>query len=255
LFYGNVIGKKALFLGEIGLTGPYGEFEGTNYKEFEVNMLQWCEDFNVSYAVWIYETGNSNFRLFNTSVFPYTLNDAGIALVTALGGDLNYTLEISGTTPESASTHISSTLNYEFTADGNDTVSETQVALFYSNYTQVGTNQTSLTGTFNALVNESYIIACSLVGVNGAIGYLEVPFTVAIPPEPTPSPSSSVPPVVYPSVSPSETPFIVPSDDVTPSSSVPVGSVDWFSENMVVVGVVVAVAAFIGVTLLFARKH
>jgi hypothetical protein len=47
----------------------------------------------------------------------------------------------------------------------------------------------------------------------------------------------------------------VPTDDVLPSSSPPVGSVDWFAENVVVVGVVVAVAAFVGVTLLLARKH
>ncbi|MFA5365943.1 MAG: cellulase family glycosylhydrolase [Candidatus Bathyarchaeia archaeon] len=78
-------------------------------------------------------------------------------------------------------------------------------------------------------------------------------------PEPTPtsspSPSSSVPAVV-PSVLPSETPFVVPSDDgVTPSSSVPVFVVDWFSANFVVVGVVVAVAVFVVVTLLLAKKH
>jgi hypothetical protein len=74
-------------------------------------------------------------------------------------------------------------------------------------------------------------------------------------PESSPSPSSSVSPVVYPSVGPSETSFVVPSDDVTPSSSTPVGVVDWFSANVVVVGVVVAVAVFVGVTLLLARKH
>jgi hypothetical protein len=91
-----------------------------------------------------------------------------------------YVTEISSVSPEESSTLESSILNYEFTTSGNDTVSETQVALYYSNYTQVGANQTSLTSTFNDLVNETYIIACSVVGVNGAVDYLEVSFTVEI---------------------------------------------------------------------------
>lgn len=91
-----------------------------------------------------------------------------------------YTLEISSVSPEESSTVTSSTLPFEFTTSGNDTISETQVALYYSNYTQVGINQTSLTGTFNDLVNGTYIIACSVEGVNGATDYLEVSFTVEV---------------------------------------------------------------------------
>lgn len=105
---------------------------------------------------------------------PLTLSDE----ITEFPED-TYTLVVSSVTPEESSTLESSTLNYEFTTSGNDTLSVTQVALYYSNYTQVDSNQTSLTGTFNDLVNETYIIACSVTGVNGAADYLEVSFTVA----------------------------------------------------------------------------
>lgn len=137
--------------------------------------IEWDRDAGV-YGDESYPNVNASWSIswYEPYAYPHflTLDDGEIP-------EFTYTLEVSPVTPEESSTLESSTLNYEFTTSGNDTLSVTQVALYYSNYTQVDSNQTSLTGTFNDLVNETYIIACSVTGVNGAADYLEVSFTVA----------------------------------------------------------------------------
>jgi hypothetical protein len=109
------------------------------------------------------------------------------------------------------------------------------------------------------LIENSYTfnVSSSDHGVWAYFKPLTLIYTASLPtssPSPSPSSSPTVPPIV-PSVGPSETPFVVPSDESTVLPSTPVFGVDWFSANFVVVGVVVAVAVFVVVTLLLAKKH
>jgi hypothetical protein len=177
--------KYPLICGEIGLyVGATNQTKENLWFSNMLNLLGNHSIVGVQQWTWRSSTG---YRALNNTAYGettgnYALSIGGLEFVDWLGG-LSYSLDISSVSPEESSTLESDTLNFEFTTTGNDTISETQVALYYSNYTQAGTNQTSLTGAFNDLVNETYIIACTVTGVNGATDYLEVPFTVAIPPD------------------------------------------------------------------------
>ncbi|MFA5365874.1 MAG: hypothetical protein WC325_11895 [Candidatus Bathyarchaeia archaeon] len=91
-----------------------------------------------------------------------------------------FVTDISVVNPENI-TYTSSTVDFEVsTAGSNDTGIAVQVAL-YNNSVQVGSNQTSLTGSFTGLTNGTHTIAVSAIGDNLATDYETVVFTVAIP--------------------------------------------------------------------------
>jgi parallel beta-helix repeat protein len=158
----------------------------------------------------------------------------------------------------------------------NGTLSGPDISVDFSGSSTNGTNPVYrfnvAFGNGTATANFTYTAPTSIVVNSNVTGlltaYLEtdegvndtkqVWFTVECiivdEPSPSPSASSSVASVVGES-SPSELPFVVPSDGSSVLPSALVGGVDWFSANVVVVGVVVAVAVFVVVTLILAKKH
>jgi hypothetical protein len=127
------------------------------------------------------------------------------------------------------------------------------VTLRASNGTQIGVNQTTLTGSFTGLTNDTYTAYVTVVGDNGASDTDQVIFTVAVPlePEPTPTPSpSSLPPFSLPGVIivPSSTPGAGATDGALPS---PQGG---NNALLIVLGGVV-ILALISVTVYYKRTH
>lgn len=127
----------------------------------------------------LFKVNRKTFSLLFVTALLLSLFAVLIKIPTVQAAD-TFITDISVVNPENI-TYTSSTVDFEVsTAGSNDTGISVQVAL-YNNSVQVGSNQTSLTGSFTGLTNGTYTIAVSAIGDNLATDYETVVFTVAIP--------------------------------------------------------------------------
>jgi hypothetical protein len=108
--------------------------------------------------------------------------------------------------PVNGTTSNSSTIPFEISTVGsNETGITVTVTLRNSTGAQIGDNQTTLTGSFTGLTNDTYTAYVTAIGDNGASDTDQTIFTVAIPAEPIFNPSGAGPLNSAPTPTPSTT--------------------------------------------------
>lgn len=82
LGYDNAFGKKAVFIGEVGvlLNG------NASHQAYWTNIIQILLDQDASFMAWCYDAPDSALSLVNNETYPWNLNWAGIVYVSMIGG-------------------------------------------------------------------------------------------------------------------------------------------------------------------------
>lgn len=155
-------------------TVSYGALSAGNYVIIA--------DFNNNDAALAYDSGGSGYYLISSLDDPInSMNtiDRTLSMHVDYTVEVTYTLSGSITSPTN-STYTVSSVSWTVTKSGNDTLTGTQIALYANNGTQIGTNQTSLTGTWSSLTNASYMMYATLTGGNATSWRGNVNFTVSV---------------------------------------------------------------------------
>ena len=176
----NASNYYPIFMGEIGANIWWTGEDLAKELAFFNNSLSLLNSHNISYAGWTWRaSGAGAYPLINSDLSAYDGSGEIFFAYTNEGDFTNtYTLELTITAPTNT-TYSSSTVAYEVSSSGNDTVPTYQINA-YKLGVPVGDNQTAVSGSFTGLSNGTYVFAVRVVGFNGASDYEEVIFTYQV---------------------------------------------------------------------------